>query len=297
MEQNSEIEHIKEIEQHIFTLRGVAVMLDRDLAAMYQVDTKVLNQSVKRNSNRFPDHWRFQLTDHELIELVTNCDRLSLLKHTASNPYAFTEQGVAMLATTLRSPVAVNISISIMSAFVEMRRLFTRNHNIITRITNLEYKQSETDHKFETVFNALEARSDVPAQGIFFEGQIFDAWMFASDLIQSAEKSIELWDHYIDASVLMLLSKRKPDVSACVYLKKISPALRTDMEKHHAQYPEITCTISTNVHDRFLLIDNDRLFHIGASLKDLGKKCFAFSLMNKKFIADFRKNIAADNTY
>jgi hypothetical protein len=296
MDHHTEIEHIKEIEQYIFTLRGVAVMLDRDLAAMYQVDTKVLNQSVKRNLNRFPDHWRFQLTNLELIELVTNCDRLSLLKHSSANPYAFTEQGVAMLATTLRSPVAVNVSISIMSAFVEMRRLLTRNSNIITRITNLEYKQSETDIKFEKVFNALEARSDAPAQGIFFEGQIFDAWLFVSGLIQSAEQSIELWDHYIDASVLMLLSKRKPDVHACIYLKKISPALRTDIEKHHAQYAEIHFEISTNAHDRFLLIDNTRLFHIGASLKDLGKRCFAFSILHEKFITDFRKKISSDNS-
>jgi len=174
------MEKIKDefIANQIITLRGKKVMIDSDLAKLYGVSTKRLNEQVKRNLKRFPDHWRFQLTNLELIELVTNCDRLSLLKHSSANPYAFTEQGVAMLATTLRSPVAVNVSISIMSAFVEMRRLLTRNSNIITRITNLEYKQSETDIKFEKVFNALEARSDAPAQGIFFEGQIFDAWLF-----------------------------------------------------------------------------------------------------------------------
>jgi len=291
MEQNSEIENIKEIEQHIFTLRGVPVMLDRDLAQLYQVNTKRINEQVKRNALRFPESYCFRLTTEEQNKLVAICDRFRTLKHSTVLSQAFTEQGVAMLATVLNSEAAIRTSISIINAFIHMRKILVHYDSIERRVHELEYKQSETDHKFEIVFNALEARSDAPAQGIFFEGQIFDAWMFASDLIQSAKQSIELWDHYIDASILMLLSKRKPDVSARVYLKKISPALRTDMEKHHAQYPKIACTISTNVHDRFLLIDNDRLFHIGASLKDLGKKCFAFSALNSTLIPEFRDNI------
>ncbi|MPL94459.1 hypothetical protein SDC9_40613 [bioreactor metagenome] len=150
---------------------------------------------------------------------------------------------------------------------------------------------SETDLKFEKVFNALEARPNTPAQGIFFEGQIFDAWVFVSKLVESAETSIDLWDHYIDASVLLLLAKRKPGVSASLHLRIISSQLKVDLEKHNSQYPTVETQISATAHDRFLLIDKCRLYHIGASLKDPGKRCFAFSLMDEKLLTGFRKNI------
>ena len=291
MKNNTEIIQINEIENRIFTIRGEQVMIDRDLAELYQIGTKVLNQSVKRNLNRFPPQWHFQLSDYEVNELVTNCDRLSMLKHSATNPYAFTEQGVAMLATVLRSEIAGQISILIISAFVEMRKFVISNKTILSRVNILEQKQSETDRKFEQVFAAMESGNANPKQGIFFEGQIFDAWLFVTDLIQSAEKTIELWDHYVDTSVLMLLSKRRADVDARIYLKKVGAALQTDIEKHNHQYPPIDTIISDTAHDRFLLIDNKRLYHIGASLKDLGKRCFAFSLLDEKVIEGFRKNI------
>jgi len=296
MEHHTEIEHIKEIEQYIVTLRGIPVMLDRHLAEFYQVKAVRLREQVKRNTERFPPDFMFQLSENE-IELMVSQNAIPSKQHLGgSAPFAFTEQGVAAVSAILTSSRAVEMSILIMRAFVFMRKSLLNFQFLSERVSKIEYKQSETDIKFEKVFNALEARSDAPAQGIFFEGQIFDAWLFVSGLIQSAQKSIELWDHYIDSSVLMLLSKRKPDVHACIYLKKISPALRTDIEKHHAQYAEIHFEISTNAHDRFLLIDNTRLFHIGASLKDLGKRCFAFSILHEKFITDFRKKISSDNS-
>jgi acetolactate synthase small subunit len=310
---------VVEIEQHVFTLRGVPVMLDRHLAELYQVETKYINRTVKRNPDRFPDGFMFRLTTDENIRIQhqraiktpieslrfqngTLKNHTGLLqkasgvysrrgKHSKYIPCAFTEEGVAMLSAVLHSDMAVQVSIKIIQAFVKFRKVLKIQSGLSKRVKLLEYKQSETDIKFEKVFNALEARSDAPAQGIFFEGQISDAWLFVSGLIQSAQQSIELWDHYIDASVLMLLSKRKPTVSASVYLKKISPALRIDIERHHAQYDEIHFEISTNVHDRFLLIDNKQLFHIGASLKDLEKRCFAFSALNDTLIPEFRKNI------
>ncbi|HCB63526.1 MAG: DNA-binding protein [Bacteroidetes bacterium GWF2_43_63] len=291
MENAMEIIQINEIENRIFSIRGEQTMIDRDLAELYQISTKVLNQSVKRNLNRFPPQWRFQLTDYELTELVTNCDRLSILKHSASNPYAFTEQGVAMLATVLRSEIAAQVSILIISAFVEMRKFLISNKTILSRVSVLEQKQSETDLKIEKVFSAMESGSVTPKQGIFFEGQIFDAWAFVSDLIQSAEKSIELWDHYVDASVLMLLSKRRHDTIARIYLKKVSAALQTDIDKYNSQYPPVEINISSSAHDRFLLIDNKRLYHIGASLKDLGKRCFAFSMLDAKLAKTFIQHL------
>mgnify|MGYP001168459891 CR=1 FL=1 len=221
MRKKSDNNEISEIENRIFSIRGEQVMIDRDLAELYQIGTKVLNQTVKRNLNRFPPQWRFQLSDYEVNELVTNCDRLSVLKHSASNPYAFTEQGVAMLATVLRSDIAGHISILIISAFVEMRKFVISNKNILSRVNILELKQTETDRKFEKVFAAMESGNAHPKQGIFFDGQIFDAWMFVTDLIQSAEKSIELWDHYVDASVLMLLSKESR-MSAHAFIRRKS---------------------------------------------------------------------------
>jgi len=196
-----------------------------------------------------------------------------------------------MLSAVLHSEKAVEVSVKIIQAFVLMRKTISNFSMISDRINKIEWRLSDNDLKFEKVFNTLETRADAPKQGIFFEGQIFDAWLFVTDLIQSAEKTIELWDHYVDTSVLMLLSKRRADAGARIYLKKVGAALQTDIEKHNHQYPHVDITISDTAHDRFLLIDNKRLYHIGASLKDLGKRCFAFSLLDEKVIEGFRKNI------
>lgn len=267
----------KEIENRIFTFQGVQVMIDRDLAEIYGVETKALNQAVKRNIERFPAQFRFQLTEHEKNELVTNCDRFDKLKHSSVSPYAFTEQGVAMLSAVLRSGTAIKVSIQIMQAFVEMRKMILNHVALFQRLDRIEHKQIETDHKFEQVFKALESHSQQPEKGIFFDGQVFDAYVFVSGLIKQAEKSLVLIDNYVDESVLMLLAKMAKGIKATIYTKQISQQLEADLKKHNAQYPAIEVKTLANSHDRFLMIDDKELYHIGASLKDLGKKWFAFS--------------------
>jgi hypothetical protein len=268
------------IESRIFIIRGLHVMLDRDLAELYQVETKALNQAVKRNINRFPESFRFQLAVNEKNELVTSCDRFESLKHSSANPYAFTEQGVAMLSAVLRSDVAVQVSIQIMQAFVAMRKFLLNNASVFQRLDQVEMKQLKTDEKLEQIFKALEAGQPKPDKGIFFDGQVFDAYVFVADLIKSAEKEIILIDNYVDETVLILLSKRKQGVKAGIYTKNTSKALDLDLKKHNSQYPPITIKELTASHDRFLIIDRNELYHIGASLKDLGKKWFAFSKMD-----------------
>ena len=275
------------IKNSIFTIRGVQVMIDKDLAILYQVQTKKLNQAVKRNQDRFPDFFRFQLSKKEKDELVTNCDRLNTLKHSSVNPYAFTEQGVAMLSAVLHSEIAVRVSIHIIQAFVEMRRFITNNAILFQRLDKVEQKQIATDIKqvetekqIDTILDALESRDRKPQQGIFYDGQVFDAYLFISDLVKSANKSIFLIDNFIDESVLQLFTKRKKTVSVTIYTKKITRILKLDLEKHNSQHPEIEILEFAKAHDRFLIIDETNIYHIGASLKDLGKKWFAFSRMD-----------------
>ncbi|MDD2475954.1 MAG: ORF6N domain-containing protein [Dysgonamonadaceae bacterium] len=270
----------EEIENLIFTFRDEPVMIDRDLAQLYQVETKVLNQSVKRNLNRFPEMFRFQLNDKERDELVTNCDRFENLKHSSVNPYAFTEQGVAMLSAVLRSDIAVEVSIQIIQAFVSMKRFISTNANIFQRLDTVEKRQFITDKKIDQVFKALEDKSITPKEGVFFDGQVFDAYLFISDIIKKAESSIILIDNFIDETVLTMLSKRSEKVSAIIYTKQISKQLKLDLTKHNQQYSKVKIKVMPNSHDRFLIIDNKELYHIGASLKDLGKKWFAFSRMD-----------------
>jgi hypothetical protein len=275
---------IEHIQVRIFTIRGYQVMIDRDLAEMYQVEVKRLNEQVKRNSERFPEAFRFQLYDIEKNELVANCDRFESLKHSTHNPYAFTEQGVAMLSAVLRSSTAVQVSIKIMEAFVQMRRFLTGNAGLFQRLDGMEQRhlqfKMETDHKFETVFQALEAKSAKPEHGIFFNGQMYDAYSFVATIIREAKKSIVLIDNYVDDSVLTLLSKRALKVSVRIYTKTISSQLQLDLKKYNSQYPAIEVQKFQDAHDRFLIIDKKELYHFGASLKDLGKKWFAFSKMN-----------------
>jgi hypothetical protein len=265
------------IENKIFTIRDTQVMIDRDLAELYQVETKVLNQAVKRNIERFPEYFRFQMLKNELDELVTNCDRFMVLKHSATNPYAFTEQGVAMLSAVLRSNVAVQISIQIMQSFVSMRRTLRNVQGVIQRIEHIEMKQVQTDSKLETVLKALE-KEVIPRQGIFFEGQLFDAHVFVSQLIKKARFQLVLVDNYIDESTLLLLTKRKDQVK-CIIYSRPKASLLIDLEKHNRQYPHISFKENCSSHDRFLIVDK-QLYHFGASFKDLGNKCFAFSRMD-----------------
>ena len=274
------------IENLILDIRGQQVMLDRDLANLYGVDTKVLNQAVKRNIERFPVRFRFQLSDLERDKLVTNCDRLQMLKHSNVNPFVFTEQGVAMLSTVLRSKTAINVSIQIMDAFTAMRQFIASNAQIFQRLDVMEQNQlaivahqTETDHKLEEVFRRLDSGNVQPHQGIFYDGQIFDAYTFINDRIREATTRIILIDNYIDDSVLTILSKRADRVAATIYTKKLSAQLQLDIQKHNAQYPPISVVEFDRSHDRFLCID-ETVFHLGASIKDLGKKWFAFCRMD-----------------
>ena len=267
------------IENRIFTIRGKQVMFDRDLAEMYQVEVKRLNEQVKRNIDRFPETFRFQLNSQEKDELVANCDRFESLKHSAVNPYAFTEQGVAMLSAVLRSDIAVKVSIQIMNAFVELRKLVGQETLQHLRLSSIENKLIEHDQKFNKLFSALE-NSELPQRGVYFDGQVYDAYQFVSDVIKNAKSSIILIDNYVDDSTLTLFAKRKKNVTATIYTASISKQLRLDLEKHNAQYPEIKAELFKQSHDRFLIIDEKELYHIGASLKDLGKKWFAFSRMD-----------------
>lgn len=280
------IDDIQKIENAIYTIRGQQVLVDRDLAMLYQVETKVLNQAVKRNIERFPKRFRFQLTKEETIELVTNCDRFKLLKHSSVCPYVFTEQGVAMLSTVLRSATAVETSIKIMDAFVAMRHFVSFNAQLFQRLETIEYhqlemkrRQEQTENRIDEIFDKIN-KSDMPQQGVFYDGQIYDAYTFVAGLVRMAECRIILIDNYVDDTVLTLLNKRNSNVAAYIYTDRISRNLQLDIDRHNSQYSPIMVGIYRMAHDRFLIID-DKVYHIGASIKDLGKKLFGFSLMQE----------------
>ncbi len=277
------------IESLIFTISGQQVMLDYHLAHIYEVETKRLNEQVKRNNKRFPDSFMFQLSLNEWENLQSQIATTNQSKNLQSQfattkrrtlPYVFTEQGVSMLSAVLNSDYAIQVSIQIMQAFVNMRQFLLSNASVFQRLDRMEMKQLQTDEKFDKIFNALAAGQPKPDKGIFFEGQIFDAYVFVADLIKNAQNEIVLIDNYVDETVLNLLTKRVKTVTATIYTKQISKQLQLDLDKHNAQYPTITIKTLTDSHDRFLIIDRQHLYHIGASLKDLGKKWFAFSQMN-----------------
>ncbi|MGD9493271.1 MAG: ORF6N domain-containing protein [Bacteroidales bacterium] len=274
-------------EDRIFSIRGVQVMLDFHLSDLFGVETKRLNEQVKRNIKRFPENFMFQLSPDEWENLksqnATAKPNETLWSQNATAkrrtiPYVFTEQGVAMLSAILNSEVAISVSIQIINAFIKMRQLVLNNSLIEHRFNKIETKQHETDRKFEQVFKALEGKKTIPNEGIFFDGQIFDAYAFVSDLIKSAKQRIVLIDNYVDETVLTLLSKRKKSVSAIIYSSQITKQLKLDLQKHNQQYAPIELLEFSKSHDRFLITD-EVVYHFGASLKDLGKKWFAFSKM------------------
>lgn len=274
-----EVENTKfKIEERIFTIRGKQVMLDRDLAQLYGVETKVLNQAVRRNIERFPGSFMFKLNKEEFEELVTICDRLIPLKHSTVLPFAFTEQGVSMLSAVLRSTTAVQVSIKIMESFVKMRQYITMDSHLFKRMNSLEMRLSDTETQVANIIKTISSINDNPRQGIFFDGQVFDAYAFVAGLVRKAERRIVLIDNYIDDTVLTLLDKRAEGVEAAVYTGRISQQLQLDIEKHNAQYPPVEVRTFAKAHDRFLIVD-DEVYLIGASIKDLGKKWFGFTLM------------------
>ena len=278
------------IEPLIKVIRGQQVMLDKDLATLYGVETKVLNQTVKRNIERFPDDFRFELSREECLrsQIVTSNSRGGNRYST----YAFTEQGVAMLSCVLRSKTAIDVNIQIMRAFVSMRHFIANNASVFSRLETIEYHQleilqhqqdtdkhlEESDKRIEEVFRRLDEGNLKPKQGVFYNGQIYDAYTFVSDLVKSAKKHIVLIDNYVDDTVLTLLDKREEGVSAIIYTQQISRQFQLDLDRHNAQYAPIEVETFRLSHDRFLCIDDD-VYHIGASIKDLGKKWFGFSKM------------------
>ena len=264
-----------EIQNKIYTIRGLQVMLDRDLAELYQVETRVLKQAVKRNIERFPTDLMFELIDSEIDFMVSQSVIPSKQHLGGSKPFVFTEEGVSMLSSVLKSKIAIEINIAIFRAFAKMRRILLSNASIFQRLDNIEYKLCKYDDKFDKVFQAIESKDIKPTQGIFYNGQIFDAYIFVNDLLKSAKKDIVLIDNYIDDTVLTLFSKY-PTLQFTIITQSISKQLKLDIDKYNKQYKNLTIKNSNKFHDRFLLID-DESYHIGASLKDLGKRVFAFS--------------------
>jgi hypothetical protein len=277
---NSVIITDEKVINKIYHIRGKKVMLDRDLAALYGVKAIRLREQVKRNLSKFPSHFMFQLTEQE-VEIMVSQNAIPSKQHLGGYlPYVFTEQGVTMLSSVLNNETSIQISIQIVKAFVSMRKFLMANASVFQRFELIELKQLKTEERVEQIFKALEATQTPPSQGIFFDGQIYDAYELMSKIIRSAKKEIILIDNYIDETVLTHLSKRAEKVVAIIYTKSISKVLQLDLERHNSQYPPIQIKELRDSHDRFLIIDQKELYHIGASLKDLGKKWFAFSKLN-----------------
>lgn len=290
----------KHIENRIFTIRAVQVMLDYHLAELFIVETKRLNEQVKRNTKRFPLSFMFQLTLSEWDKLQSQIatteisDDLRSQIATAKRrtlPFVFTEQGVAMLSAILNSDTAINVSIQIMDAFVKMRQIVLQNSLINLRLDKIEIKQLDNEQKFEQVFKALESKNTIPNQGVFFDGQVFDAYELASKIIRSAKATIVLIDNYMDESTLTHLSKKIKEVKVLLLTKTVSKQIILDIKKANEQYGNFEIKPFSKSHDRFLIIDHTEVYHLGASLKDLGKKWFAFSKLEKNSIANILNEI------
>ena len=282
------------VEGRIFTIRGIQVILDSDLAKLYGTVTKRFNEQVQRNIGRFPTTFMFQLNSEEWASLRSQFATINGRGHHRKYlPYVFTEHGVIMAAAVLKSEIADKASVKIVEAFVEMRRFLSANAPIFQRLEHIEYKLIENDHKFDQVFAKLEEKALEPKQGIFFEGQIYDAYELICNLIKSASKRIVLVDNYVDYTVLTMLDKREPGVDATIYTQKAGDQFKLDIAKHDAQYPPIPVWIFKMSHDRFLIID-DLVYHVGASIKDLGKKWFAVSLMEAQEANSIITRLQAD---
>ena len=279
------------IENKILLIRNEQVMIDRDLAELYGIETKRLNEAVKRNIERFPADFMFALRPSEKDELVANCDRFAVLKHSSTMPNAFTEQGVAMLSSVLKSKTAVEINIQIMRAFIAMWRFLRSNAEIFAELKHLRQQQVNSDKRIDELFSKMEKYAIDDMQGIFFQGQIFDAYAKFEQFIQSANKEIILIDNYVDLSVLQRLAKKQKKVNVVIYTDKKTKLTQQDIQKFNAQYPNLTLKYTNKMHDRFMIIDGKTLYHIGASLKDLGKKCFAFEILDASIIHAILANI------
>ncbi len=281
-----ETEKIKNL---IYTIRGKQVMLDSDVAMLYHYPTKRINEVVRRNIERFPENFCFKLTEFEAENLRSQFATSSLEKENYGGrrylPYVFTEQGIAMLSGLLKNDIAIQVSINIMNAFVEMRRFIATNGQVFERLTSIEYRVLEqnkmlTEHekKFEKVFDELQKNEKIGfKQSIFFDGQIYDAYSLIIDIIKKAKQKILIIDNYIDDSILKMISKKNKDIEVVILTSQNSNLNKLDINKFNKQYPTLKVATTNKFHDRFIVIDNKELYHVGASLKDLGKKCFAIS--------------------
>ena len=275
------------IQNKILVIRNQQVMIDRDIAELYGVETRILNQAVKRNMERFPNEFCFQLNEDEFEKwksqfVISNSIKMGLRKR----PFAFTEQGVAMLSAVLKSDKAVTASIQIIKAFVSMRRFLLSNAQIFQRLDSLEIHRIESDKRIDELFTRMDRYKIDDTQGIFFQGQIFDAYAKFQSFIAQAQKEIVLIDNYVDITVLERLSTKNSGVDVTIYTLPNTRLTTQDVRSFNAQYPTLTVRHTTSMHDRFLIIDNSILYHLGASLKDLGRKCFAFELFDSGFIPD-----------
>lgn len=283
------------IKNLIYCIRGKQVMLDSDVAKLFKYETKDLNRNVKNNINRFPEYYCFQLTEEEYQSL--RCKNFTLNKngrgqHRKYLPYVFTEYGITMLAGLLKSDVAVNMSIKIVNTFIEMRKLIMSNGQIFQRLTTLEYKQLENEKNFNKVFNMLQQEENIK-QKIFFEGQIYDAYSLIIDIIRKANKKITIIDNYIDDTILKMLTKKNKNVEVVIVTSNKSNIQNIDIQKFNKEYPTLKIAKTDKFHDRFIIIDNIDLYHCGASIKDLGKKCFGINKIEDekiiKQIINFKK--------
>jgi len=288
------------IEDKILVIRGQHVMIDRDLAELYGVGTKVLNQAVKRNIKRFPERFMFQLNEQEFeflrSQIVTS--KIETRGGRQYLPYVFTEHGIAMLASVLKSETAIQISIKIIDAFVALRHFLQNNSQLFQRLeivekrqTNSEFYLLEHGKKIDELFDKMDRYKIEDRQGIFFKGQIFDAYAKFESFITEAEKEIVLIDNYVDLSVLERLTKKQKDVKVTIYTRSKTEISALDIQKFNEQYPSVILKYTENIHDRFLIIDNKILYHIGASLKDLAKKCFGFEIMDSSWITEILRNL------
>ena len=269
----------------IHIIRGKQVILDSDLAMLYQVETGAMNRAVKRNKKRFPEDFCFQLTEEEFLRCKHGISKDEGADGRGGRrymPYVFTEQGISMLSAILRSDVAINVSIGIMRAFVEMRKFLATNSLILNRVDELEVKQLEyqksTDERFDKVFRYIEDHAE-SEQKIFFDGQIYDAFSLITSIIQKAQNEIILIDGYVDIDTLNILAKKNTGVDVKIYTYASAPLTNRDAANFNAQYPTLTVKKTQVFHDRFIILDGKTAYHIGASIKDAGKKCFGISLL------------------
>ena len=283
-------ENIKNL---IYTIRGKQVMLDSDVATLYQCETKYVNRVVKRNIERFPIEFCFQLTENEFENLRCQFVTSSSINNYGGRrymPYVFTEQGIAMLSALLKSDIAIKVSVTIMKAFIEMRKLLNNNGQFFERLSTLEYKQIENEKNFNKVFNLLQGEDNI-RQKIFFEGQIWDSYSLIIDIIKKAKHKITIIDNYIDDSNLKMLTKKNKGVEVVILTSNKSNIQNLDVQKFNKEYPTLKIAKTDKFHDRFIIIDGKELYHLGASIKDLGKKCFAITKLENEEMLEMLKKI------